>query len=222
MDEIKQALGWWFPKGEQHLPAWMEQTKQQRFGRLQYQLHKYMAALEWAEGRRCAVDVGANVGLWSWNMARDFNAVAAFEPVPLYARCWRRNIESEAATLREVALGEAEGTVDMAAESDAACGQTGVASAGNGNVAKAVPARTLDSFGLTDVDFIKIDCEGYELCVLRGAVKTLERWRPVVIVEQKPGNAQRYGFGERDAVKFLLDMGARLRAEISGDFILSW
>ena len=37
-----------------------------------------------------------------------------------------------------------------------------------------VPMKTLDSFNLTNINFIKIDVEGHEEFVLRGAVKTLE------------------------------------------------
>ena len=85
-----------------------------------------------------------------------------------------------------------------------------------------VPMRTLDSFDLADVDFIKLDCEGYELFALAGGMETFEHCRPVVCVEQKPGKAQKYGLGETDAVKFLQKMGAKLRGEISGDYILSF
>ncbi|MFT4604024.1 MAG: hypothetical protein ACI9W4_000743 [Rhodothermales bacterium] len=46
-----------------------------------------------------------------------------------------------------------------------------------------VPRRTLDSFGLADVSFIKIDVEGHEHCVLVGALETIRRERPIVFVE---------------------------------------
>lgn len=46
-----------------------------------------------------------------------------------------------------------------------------------------VPQLPLDSFGFTDVDIIKIDVEGYELEVLRGAVNTIQSNRPIVQIE---------------------------------------
>lgn len=46
-----------------------------------------------------------------------------------------------------------------------------------------VPQHTLDSFCFEDVDFIKIDVEGYELLVLEGADKTIANNRPIVQVE---------------------------------------
>lgn len=46
-----------------------------------------------------------------------------------------------------------------------------------------VALRTLDSFGLQDVSFVKIDVEGAEVGVLRGGTETLRRERPIVFVE---------------------------------------
>ena len=46
-----------------------------------------------------------------------------------------------------------------------------------------VPIRTLDSFNLTDVGLIKIDTEGYEMPVLKGAKKTIWENEPRVIAE---------------------------------------
>jgi hypothetical protein len=46
-----------------------------------------------------------------------------------------------------------------------------------------VPVRRLDALGL-DVAFLKVDAEGFELEALRGLAETIERGRPVVLVER--------------------------------------
>ena len=46
-----------------------------------------------------------------------------------------------------------------------------------------VPMRRLDDLGMGDVGFVKIDVEGHELAVLRGAAETLQRNRPALLVE---------------------------------------
>ena len=51
------------------------------------------------------------------------------------------------------------------------------------------PALTIDSLGLDRVGLIKIDVEGAEHDVIRGAAQTIARCRPVVVVEE--GHAER-------------------------------
>jgi FkbM family methyltransferase len=58
------------------------------------------------------------------------------------------------------------------------------------HVTKAVHVRALDSFSIRDVSLIKIDVEGHEVEVLRGAVETISASRPVVLVEIKDQNVQ--------------------------------
>lgn len=53
-----------------------------------------------------------------------------------------------------------------------------------GGEAKVVPVRTLDMFDFKDVDYLKIDVEGFEKKVLLGAKRTLDRCNPLIIVEQ--------------------------------------
>jgi FkbM family methyltransferase len=85
-----------------------------------------------------------------------------------------------------------------------------------------VPVRTLDTFALTRIDFLKIDTEGYERHVLAGGLETIRRERPAVLVEQKPGLAQRFGLPETGAVRLLQQEGARLHWEQAGDYFLTF
>ena len=69
--------------------------------------------------------------------------------------------------------------------------------------------KTLDSFNLQDVDFIKIDAEGYEPLVAKGAVNTIERCKPIILYERKE-HPTRYGY-QRDSIRdVLMDMGYRM------------
>lgn len=220
---MKHELGWYFPDGEKHLPAWMAAARQMRNGKFQYQFTKYQAALKYVKQRRVAIDVGAHIGQWSRNMAEDFAQVQSFEPVPAYAECWRANIGAVPnAVLHPVALGLEEGTVSLTCGTPGSHGDTYVAPKETANAVHDVPMRTLDSFGFQNVDFLKCDCEGYEAFVMRGCEQTIRRWKPCIIVEQKPKMAQKFGLGETDAVKLLQSWGATLRTSLSGDYILSW
>jgi hypothetical protein len=46
-----------------------------------------------------------------------------------------------------------------------------------------VQQERLDAYGFTDVSFIKIDVEGFELEVIDGAAETLRREHPAMLVE---------------------------------------
>lgn len=216
---MKKVDGWWFPSGESHLPAWMANPKVRMIlnGRAAYQGQKQEAAIALCKNFRAAVDVGGHVGLWSFNLAHRFGHVHAFEPVAEHRACFERNVADALpgeVTLYQFALGAYESFVRIKTEPTSS-GDSRVDGPGE------IPMRTLDSFELQDVDLLKIDCEGTELFVLRGAEATLARCKPVVIVEQKPGHAQKYGLGEKDAIPFLQSLGYRLVREMSGDFLLT-
>lgn len=219
---MKKFDAWWFPDHEKHLQKWMTDVNRRVDGRLTYQYGKYADALAWCRARRVAIDIGAHVGLWSYFMAQDFKNLVAFEPCALHRECWYKNLvdfrkdEKANALVFECALGAAPGHVAIETRTPGSSGDTGVAGDGD------IEMRTLDSFRFDVVDFIKIDCEGYEAHVLHGAVETLKRCKPCVIVEQKRDMAEKYGLEKMEAVKFLQGLGAKLRAETSGDYILSW
>lgn len=217
---------WYFPDHEEHLQEWMGTVGDRHPlppGRLLYQGAKYRAALKYTTDRRRAIDIGAHVGLWSYQMMHDFIKVEAFEPMPDHAACWEKNVGRKTffRNLYPVALGADQRTVHIRTRTPNSSGDTGVEPDGEG---VKVDQRTLDSFNFESVDLIKIDCEGYELFVCHGAEQTLLRCKPVVIVEQKPetGGPERYGIGETDAVTYLESLGAVKREGIQGDYIMVW
>jgi hypothetical protein len=75
--------------------------------------------------------------------------------------------------------------------------------------------------GFENVDFIKIDVEGYELPVVKGAVETITACKPNMVIEQK-GNDRFYGQDRAAALSFLMGLGMKQLDVISGDYILGW
>lgn len=214
---MKLVGGNWFPDHEQHMLDWMKVPKNQIIvdGRQTYQWRKQVAALGFVKQWRVALDVGGHVGLWSWHLAKRFAHVHAFEPVADHRACFERNVVADNVTMHPIALGNAPGRVAMQSEQGSS-GNTQVAGPGD------IEMRTLDSFAFETVDFLKIDCEGYELYVLQGAVDLLQRCRPVICVEQKPRVIKNFGFAEPEAVRFLEGLGAKVFQHYSGDYMMGW
>jgi FkbM family methyltransferase len=135
------------------------------------------------------VDVGANAGIYSAMALRRRRWVAAFEPVPEEAARLHRMIGTRG-IVHEVALSDRCGKAILHVPYVKDAGAVTTRSSLEANVDTDLPHRdievkvaTLDSFGLSDIAFIKIDVEGHELSVLRGAVETINRSRPNLLVE---------------------------------------
>jgi FkbM family methyltransferase len=144
------------------------------------------------------VDVGANFGIYSLKAARIVGAaghVIAVEPNPEAVRQLQANIAASKAgmvALAPVACSNAESTLDLYLAPKANTGETSLSRANaayEGAIAHTykVRARPLDDIiresGVIRVDAIKIDVEGAEYLVLEGARQTLDRFRPMVLVE---------------------------------------
>ncbi|GGR74781.1 hypothetical protein GCM10010252_11390 [Streptomyces aureoverticillatus] len=132
-----------------------------------------------------AVDVGGWYGPWSRRLAGRARRVVTVEPVPHLARLLAAATPGNVRVI-QAAAGDRDGTARLWLPSDDR-GDRGVSSLvrrdGVHATALDVPCLTLDGLGLRDVHFIKIDVDGNELPVLRGARELLDRDRPALFVE---------------------------------------
>ena len=180
---MKFTKGTWMPLGETHFPNVVSDEGA-------YQLDQYHAAMAHAVQRRVALDIGANIGLLTRPMSLDFERVHAFEPQSAARACIPRNAPSNNITIHPFGLGEFEdskllGSAPHCVGGAAVADAPGVDQAleDSATQRERIEILPLDSFGFEIVDFIKIDVQGYEAAVLRGARKTLQRCRPVIMIE---------------------------------------
>jgi len=132
------------------------------------------------------LDIGAALGLWTIPLARAAadrgSTLWAFEPLPGNQPWLQRNIAAnglENVRVEACALATARGVAFMKVEQG---GSGSGAILDEGEIE--VPVRVLDDFAFPGpVSAVKIDVEGYELQVLRGATKLLDRDRPVILGE---------------------------------------
>jgi len=136
---------------------------------------------------RSAVDVGVWWGPWTWWLARRVPKVDSFEAnLDLVARL--EPVLPANVTIHPVALSDHDGEADFwvppgGAGTEGRGSLEGPGTSGDGWIQRAATTARLDDFELGDVGFLKIDVEGHELPVLRGATKLIDSQRPNVLVE---------------------------------------
>jgi FkbM family methyltransferase len=156
------------------------------------------------------VEVGANIGAHSVDMARACapGPFYAFEPQPRIFQILCANL-----ALNDIgnALAYPEGCGE--AEGEAVVPLTDYTKEGNFGSLSLEPAgqpgikvriRTIDSLELGACGLLKVDVEGFEPQVLRGARKTIERCRPVIYIENDRS------FHQQEIISLISEMGYRL------------
>lgn len=159
--------------------------------------------LQWAvdtfvKPDKAFLDIGAHVGTYTWTVAPRAAHVYAFECSPrtfcyLAANVALKGVEYKV-SLFPYALGdkEGEGTYYIRSAEGGDNGIKRLSEADAGCAVARVPVRTLDSFGLENIGFVKLDVEGHEKEVLLGARETLRRsgW-PKILFESWGAHANR-------------------------------
>ena len=79
----------------------------------------------------------------------------------------------------------------------------------------------LDDLNIPPLDYIKIDCEGYELNVLKGAEQTIKKHKPIIVIEQKFHKDVGH-VDDGEAVTLLRSFGARQLDKVRNDLIFGW
>jgi FkbM family methyltransferase len=158
---------------------------------------------------KVALDIGANIGLYTMQFARLVGAggsVIAFEPNSENCRLLMLSMQRNGfknIELIPVALSDKRGanlfTTAIGTNGTFIDERHDLMSRG----CSVVPTLTLDSLNIENVDLMKLDVEGAEYMVLRGAEKLIERCRPIITTE------------------FSLDMLSRI-SHISGAEYFAW
>ena len=151
---------------------------------------------------RVVIDVGANIGAFTFGLAPflgSYGRLHAFEPQRLIYNMLAGSIALNSFTnvySYNLAVGDHEGTIEVpqfdyfrpmnfgsiefGPEQQESLPQIRAHDPGR---FEQVELTTLDRFGWPRVDLLKIDVEGMELEVIRGAKGTIERYRPILYVE---------------------------------------
>jgi FkbM family methyltransferase len=209
--------GLFFPDTEHHFLQYGDDV-------VNYQKTNREAAYKYVKDWRRALDVGASVGIFARDFATRFEEVVAFEPMPLVRECLAANVPANV-RIEGYAVADKPAKFDMYRS-----GSAGGAFITNhpqvvppdsplksGRTVE-VEARTLDSFEFDFVGLIKMDIQGAEYPALIGARETILRHRPVLLIEEKPFNAQSAAFVQKTS-ELLISYGLSPKEKAQGDRI---
>ena len=208
---MKQVYNYWMPDSDNHFERLIKKRISQG-GPPEYQDLIREAAYEHITDYNLCVDVGANVGLFTVPLSTKFKKIIAFEPVNQVYECLERNTQDLNVELRKYALGNANSTIDIEIVND----NTGQSYVKDETMGKGtIEIKRMDDLDLPKFGLLKLDCERYELEILKGAIETILKYKPIIIVEQHPDT-------EFCAGTFLKSHGAVQLARVKKDYVFGW
>lgn len=180
-----------------------------------FDVHDVRALLGKLQPGSVFLDIGSYFGFYGLLAAQRGARVFAFEPVPANFQllALHRDLnQCDRLQAFQVALSDHEGEVSFALPSGENRG-TGRMQMGDAQSAQTarVSATTLDRFAeshtLDRLDALKLDVEGAELQVLAGGRSTIERFRPVMLIELNPPCLARFGAAPEDLLSVVRGLG---------------
>jgi FkbM family methyltransferase len=185
--------------GDQYVTKWVREN-----GRLEHEPWLSEQFTKYVRPGDVCVDAGCNIGQSSLPMLRAGGIVHAFDINPDCILATAHNCEQYKDRLflyGDAALGDSV-TEKVSFNHDESNAGASYVSEGGG-----LPVRTLDSYGLENLRFIKIDVEGFEPRVLRGAKETIARCQPIMFVEMNGPALERQGSSQEEVWRLLESAG---------------
>jgi FkbM family methyltransferase len=208
---MKQVYNYWMPASDNHFERLIKKRISQG-GPAEYQDLIREAAYKYITDFDLCIDVGANVGLFTVPLSAKFKKIIAFEPVDQVYKCLEKNTQHLNVELRKYALGNANSTIDIEIVND----NTGQSFVKNETMGKgSIDIKRMDDLDLPKFGLLKLDCERYELEILKGSIETILKYKPIIIVEQHPDT-------EFCAGAFLKSHGAVQLDRVKKDYVFGW
>lgn len=147
-------------------------------------------ALSYLKDDSVILDIGANIGVWSINLATKQRKIYSFEPfkssyMALCGNIFLNKLEANI-TPYNIALTD-DININYEFKLDEECNIGGVRlikkEKDTINPFNDIKLSTIDMLNLEKLDLIKLDVEGHELKVLKGGIETIKKCKPIIFFE---------------------------------------
>ena len=217
-----------FNKSGIAFPDYQKKTGLMFINTKNHDLKQWRYCLDKIKNFRTCIDFGAHVGTSAIQYSKSFEKIISFEPLPNLFECLEYNTKDLSnVEIHNFAISDTNGFTNIFVNPDNS-GSNVIQSDETNKIIKSrwgnknrvdfvntppiqVETRTIDSFGFTDVDFIKIDTEGFNIKPLMGMEETLRNNSPLIMMER--------GQEKNPGKKYLLSMGYKLLSTIDIDEI---
>jgi len=168
----------------------------------------YKTVLPYVKNKGVMVQAGGNCGFILSTFVDHFDFVYTFEPDAVNFYCLSQNVTADNVFKMQACLGETNGTtrVQQLVREDRPHDTGGVHVAGDGYL----PLIAIDSLNLPGCDLLQLDVEGFELKALKGAVDTINKYKPVLCVELCEKWLNRYNDSSTEVIDFIQSLGYTL------------
>jgi len=160
-----------------------------------------------------ALDIGANMGCNTVSLARAVSPsgmVVSCEPlrIPYQLLCANAMLNGLFNVLAfNNAIGAADGALVQMQPVNYFASSINIGDTAVGTGGETVQLRTVDSFQLPNISFIKLDIQGSETAALQGARATVQRCRPLLFVEIEEVQLKKCGSTTEELLKLLFELG---------------
>lgn len=157
------------------------------------------AALKYVKSFDHVIDVGAHVGISTIHWAKSFKNITAFEPMIDHFNCLKENTKSLSGVVCiNSAISDEPGELYGSYRTIKNSGSfqlldKSFVQSPNKATKKlyTIQVNTLDSYDFERLDLLKVDVEGWEFEVLKGAQETIKKHKPVLLIEFTGGNSRK-------------------------------
>lgn len=165
-------------------PAWYWPNRDEKLKQVNDWVRDADIAFKHIKKFDLAVQAGGACGVWPVYLSNHFRRVITFEPVKENAEALKMNIEGiKNISFLPCALADKKTVLQMRVD-DFEKNNSGAFYAGTEG--QKTPAIAIDSLNLKACSFIALDLEGFEGKALQGAKETISKFKPVIMVEEKP------------------------------------